>query len=75
MRFISPVRRFAENPPAPPRYRCELAHVAADEEGALAVVNTAVAEFPTDYDLLKIATRTQRALEPEGWRGADDRAT
>ena len=75
MRCISPVRRFAENPPPPPRYRCELAHVAADEEGALAVVNAAVAEFPTDYDLLKIATRTQRALEPEGWRGADDRAT
>ena len=60
--------RFADSLriPPPPRYRCELAHVAADEEGALAVVNAAVAEFPTDCDLLKIATRTQRALEPRG---------
>jgi len=53
-------------------YRCEAAHVMATEEDALAYVEPLLDAFSSDPDLVRIARRTVRCLQPDGWRGAAD---
>ena len=43
----------------------------AEDHDALARVQTAIGNFQSDYDFLHQAERSLRALEPDGWRGAD----
>ena len=57
------------NSPVPLRYRHESAHVLAADEGALQVVERVASNFSTDLELAKLAARTSRALQPDGWRG------
>ena len=53
-------------------YRCEAAHVLASEEDALDAVAPILTNFTSDADLLILAKRTIRALQPDGWQGAAD---
>lgn len=53
-------------------YRCEAAHVMATEEDALALVEPLLESFSGDDDVERAASRTVRALQPDGWRGAAD---
>lgn len=53
-------------------YRCENAHVIATEEDALELVEEALETHTSDSELILIAQRTMRALQPDGWRGGAD---
>jgi hypothetical protein len=53
-------------------YRCEAAHVMATEEDALACVEPLLELFSGDDAVQRLARRTVRALQPDGWRGAAD---
>ena len=43
----------------------------AEDHDALDRVQAAVNNFQSDYDFLHQAERALRALEPDGWRGAE----
>lgn len=53
-------------------YRCEAAHVMATEEDALAAIEPLLDVFDGDDDVQRVARRTIRSLQPDGWRGAAD---
>ena len=53
-------------------YRCEAAHVMATEEDAMSCVEPLLDTFTADKDLLKLAERCIRSLQPDGWRGSAD---
>mmetsp|Transcript_14129 Transcript_14129/g.16827 ORF Transcript_14129/g.16827 Transcript_14129/m.16827 type:complete len:464 (+) Transcript_14129:1228-2619(+) len=53
-------------------YRCESAHIIATEEDALSICEELLISFSSDPQLLLLAQRTIRALQPDGWRGSAD---
>lgn len=50
-------------------YRCEVASIVADEYKVLDLVNAAIDKFAVDDELVAVALRARKALEPDGWRG------